>query len=556
MKKTLLLFFLLYRFVASAQEPDWLWAQSAYATYCEVNNVAIAPSGNTYATGVFDGWMNFPSATGSLPCLGNFDVFLIKYDPSGNVIWQRSAGGTDWDRVYGISCDASGNIYICGNFQSPTMTFGTITLNNSDPSSTSEDAFLAKYDSLGNVLWAKSWGKSTTEETFQDVVTDGSGNVFVTGNFSASPIGFGVDTLSMRGNGDGVIAKYDPNGNELLASSFGGNDYDLPVAIAIDNSSDVFVTGSYQSDVLHIQGDSLLSPTPTMHYSQVFVIKFDSLANVKWAKAGDGTYSENPTDIATDLSGNVIVAGYYSGRLSFGTDTMISIDQNDIYVTKMNANGNVQWIRSKGGPDQQSCRSVATDTAGNIYITGEFYDHTFIFGNDTLLSVTIASTEIDGYVAKYSPLGNEIWARGMLGNCPKHCNAVAVDRVDNAYCGGIVDNGTHFGTFTVGGSQIIYMARVGFTTFNSVNTISSNTGVNIFPDPALSSLTIKVNGGLRERVDLKISNILGQTFYSISGIYLNDQHEISVDVEKLPSGVYFVTGRSNDKTFSEKFVKN
>jgi hypothetical protein len=567
MKKALLLILLLAHFSANAQSPDWLWAEGAWASHCEVKNIAIDPSGYAYATGVFSGgWMNFPSMTGALPCLGNFDVFLIKYDPQGNVVWQKSAGGTDWDRVYGICCDTDGNIYICGNFESPTLDFGAITLNNSDPSSSSMDAFIAKYDSLGNVIWAKAWGNSSTYESFQDIVSDkqnpigfvadGPDNIFVTGYFSSSLIGFGLDTLSSNGDGDGVLAKYDSDGNQLLATSFGGIEHELSVAIAIDDSSNIFVTGSYISDVIYIQGDSLVSPTPSWLNEQVFVIKFDALANIIWAKPGDGNTGINPKDIATDFEGNVIVAGYFGGRLSFDTDTVISISQQDIYVAKLNINGNLQWLKSKGGPEHQICRSVATDPDGNIYITGEFYDASFIFGNDTLLSITTSISEVDGYVAKYSPLGDEIWARGMLGNCPKNCNAVAVDRNDNAYCGGIIDNGTHFGAYTVGGSSDIYMARVGFLTFSSINTSDNNIGINIFPNPALSLLTIKVSSDLSKPIDIKILNVIGQTVYLASGIYLNNQYEISIDIEKLPSGVYFITGQSNDNSFSEKFVKH
>ncbi len=79
------------------------------------------------------------------------DIFLVKYDDSGNVLWAKSAGGTDWDEGNSVAVDAYGNIYVTGYFDSPTITFDSDNLTNAG----NWDIFLVKYDASGTVTVGK-----------------------------------------------------------------------------------------------------------------------------------------------------------------------------------------------------------------------------------------------------------------------------------------------------------------------------------------------------------------------------------------------------------------
>lgn len=86
-------------------------------------------------------------------------LFLMFYSAncySQNWLWAKSAIGTIPDYGYSVSADAQGNVFVTGRFFSPTITFDTITLTNTDSSGNTEDIFIAKYDTSGNILWAKS----------------------------------------------------------------------------------------------------------------------------------------------------------------------------------------------------------------------------------------------------------------------------------------------------------------------------------------------------------------------------------------------------------------
>jgi hypothetical protein len=175
------------------------------------HGIALDGSGNAFITG----------STGSFG-EGNYDAFLLKYDSSGNQLWNKTWGGYNEDRGRGIAVDGSGNAFITGS----TRSYGE----------GGEDAFLLKYDSDGNLLWYKTWG-GYNEDRGRGIAVDGSGNAFITGY-----------TYSYgEGNSDEFLLKYDTSGNLLWNITWGGSDYDSGKGIALDDSGNAFITGSTNS---------------------------------------------------------------------------------------------------------------------------------------------------------------------------------------------------------------------------------------------------------------------------------------------------------------------
>ncbi|MEK6616208.1 MAG: hypothetical protein AABZ32_08880, partial [Bacteroidota bacterium] len=130
MKKLLLSLSIAICGIANAQAPNYLWAKSAGGTSNDyATSVTADASGNIIAAGSFvSPTITFGSTT--LTNAGSVDMFFVKYDPSGNVLWAKSAGGTSYDEATSVTADASGNIIAAGLFVSPTITFGSTTLTN------------------------------------------------------------------------------------------------------------------------------------------------------------------------------------------------------------------------------------------------------------------------------------------------------------------------------------------------------------------------------------------------------------------------------------------
>ncbi len=173
-------------------------------------DVAVDGAGNIYLSGFFSS-TNAHFGDITLTNLQKVDTFLVKHDSSGNVLWARSGGGAGEDRAAGVVVDTQGNSYLAGFFRSTVATFGTIMLTNKSsatpgPTGTTRDFFLVKYDSEGNVLWARQTGG--TEDDFNvGAAVDAVENVYVTGTFFSSQISFGNTNLNTSGRTDIFIAK-------------------------------------------------------------------------------------------------------------------------------------------------------------------------------------------------------------------------------------------------------------------------------------------------------------------------------------------------------------
>ncbi|HQF67438.1 MAG TPA: SBBP repeat-containing protein [Candidatus Cloacimonadota bacterium] len=214
---------------------NWLWVATGAINYGE--DIAVDSSGNVWVTGSFGGTAIIGSHT--LTASGGQDIFVAKLNPSGNWIWAARAGGSNEDNGHDIAVDGAGNAYVTGYFGG-TATFGSQTLTSSG----SWDAFVAKLDPDGNWLCAVQAGGSGCEEGY-GITVDGAGNAWVTGSYQNTAT-FGNHSLAYGGNGDIFIAKLDPSGNWLWATRAGGGDFDYGHDIVLDGAGNAWVTGEFR----------------------------------------------------------------------------------------------------------------------------------------------------------------------------------------------------------------------------------------------------------------------------------------------------------------------
>jgi hypothetical protein len=523
----------------------WLWAKSAGGTAAEAgNSVATDASGNAYVTG----WFNSPTLTFGSHTLTNSgsglpDIFLAKYDTSGNVLWAKSAEGINEDIGYSVAVDASGNAYVSGYFISPTLTFGSDTLTNSG----GDAIFLAKYDASGNVLWAKSAGGTGGEVGYSySVAVDASGNAYLTGYFYSFTITFGYNTLTNAGYDDIFLVKYDAGGNVLWAKSAGGTGYESGNSVAVDASGSAYVTGYYSSPSVIFGSDTLTNPGN----GDIFLAKYDAGGNILWAKSAGGTGGGGGNSVAVDASGNAYVTGYYSSpAIIFGSDTLTNVGDYDIFLAKYDAGGNVLWAKCAGGFINESGSSVTLDASGNAYVTGWFNSQTLTFGSDTLTNVDNG----DIFLAKYDAGGNVLWAKSAGGNNVDIGQSAAMDASGNAYVTGWFNSQTlTFGldTLTNTGAADIFLAKIKSSSNLGFNEPTNTFGLSIYPNPAADKISIQTSGTAYNS-NLSIRNLNGQQLM---------QQEITdptttIDVSTLPSGIYLVKVIGENGVQVGKFVK-
>ncbi len=351
-----------------------LWAkkQTAGGTASDVaKSVAADPSGNVIVTGNFDS-PSITFETTTLTNAGANDVFTVKYDPNGNVLWarQQEPGGCQNNDVpYRIAADAGGNVIITGNFQSPSITFGTTTLTNPMGTSATE-IFIVKYDPNGNVLWAKQQdANGSANELGGGVAADPSGNIIVSGWFNSPTVTFGTTTLTNSQSPNSIdifIVKYDCNGNVMWArqQDAGGTSNDNAINVTADAGGNVIVTGHFESGTITFGTTTLTNAG----VRDIFIVKYDSNGNVLWAKQQDagGTGADVGQCVTADVSGNVIVAGIYTAQtnppinITFDTTTLGMPPGNsagtpvNIFVAKLSGN-----VSAPNPPTPFNCDTTA-----------------------------------------------------------------------------------------------------------------------------------------------------------------------------------------------------
>jgi len=251
------------------------------------------------------------------------DLFLAKFNSQGNAIWAKKMGGIDEERCMGIAVTRSGNIYLCGQFKSDTLSTGSLKLGNSAPGN--YDSYLAKFDRKGNPVYIKEINRHMVQ---QAIATDNSGNVYTTGNFNAQVV-LGTDTLRNTAlSTDVFLAKYNPAGSIKWARSAGGVLNEQGQNIVIDQCGTIWLAGqlgntggNFGGYSMNFSGHTIAEP-PGSLVDPTFVAQYDTLGNyLKCVAMPSG--SDDFMGLAVDNRGNFYVGGdYWQTGMVFGNDTL------------------------------------------------------------------------------------------------------------------------------------------------------------------------------------------------------------------------------------------
>jgi hypothetical protein len=360
---------------------NFVWAKKFGASGSDKgNSIAVDASGNVYATGWFNGTVDFdPSAsvTFNLTSAGNTDAFIVKLDATGNFVWAKQIGSSGGDNGRGIVLDASGNVYSTGNF-SGTVDFDPSAATFTVASAGAQDAYISKLDGAGNFVWAKTLGGTADDKGFS-VDLDASGNVFVTGEFAGTcdmDPGAAVANLVSGGATDIFISKLDASGNYVWGkAAMSGTSDDWATALKVD-AGNVYVSGQFTGTADADPGAATFTFTSNGAYD-TFVSKLDAAGSLLWSKQIGGTSDDVCRAIAVDGTGKVYLTGGFQNTVDFDpavatTYTLTSNGGSDIFILNLDASGNYIWAGQIGGSGYDDAFYISSDAAANISVTGTF----------------------------------------------------------------------------------------------------------------------------------------------------------------------------------------
>ncbi|MEO8148652.1 MAG: T9SS type A sorting domain-containing protein [Bacteroidia bacterium] len=546
-KRIYLIILLLACRICSAQTPNWQWA------YCGGGNghdmgrgIITDASGNIYATGNFDPpSITFGSIT--LAATGARDAFVVKYDASGNVKWAKKFGGIYSESGLAITADYFGGIYITGTFNSPSIIFNNDTIINNGIG----NVFIAKFDSSGNEIWATSAGGTGSGAAYS-IGVDVFGNTCITGKYNSPTITFGSTTLSNSGQFDVFIAKFDASGNPLWAKKAGGNGVEEAYSVCSDLVGNVYATGSFWSDSITIDNTTIGKGG----WANLYVAKFDASGNMLWLKSAGGvTGFESALSLAMtiDNSGNSYITGVISGTgITFGTYSLSSNGAyNDVMVVKYDGNGNVLFAKKAGGGNTEWGEGISIDAGGNLYVTGRYEGGAAQFGTTTLPNNGYS----DCHVTKFDASGNVMWAVGFGGLQFEWCTGIANNANGSIYITGqfrstsIALGGIILTNASIDTTADYFIAKLGSTTGLFEENYSTNS-TTIYPNPFSNKLTIAA--GNKELSEIILYDIASRLL--LRQKFLNS---ISLNTEQLTKGVYiYEVKNKNGLCTKGKIVKD
>jgi hypothetical protein len=360
---------------AAAQSQTWI-RQIGSAGFEAVLGMASDGAGGTFVVG---------EANWSLggPHLGNYDIWVARYDDAGDRAWIRQFGTTTWDSLGlgGAAPDGAGGLFLVGT------TGGSLAA----PFAGWADAWVARFDGAGSQLWARQFGSVRGERAY-GAAADGSGGVYVCGETNSLFGGPGF------GGSDAWLLRYDSNGVLHWFRKLGSDAEDVAYGVTAGSTGNVYVCGQ------------TLGPLAGFALGgwDAWLACFDAAGNELWRRQfGTDTFDEAMT-AAPDGWGGVYVAGRTWGNLG-GTNAGFT----DAWLARYDAAGARLWTSQMGLDRYDRIRGSAADGLGGVYVVGE---------TDGPLCGPFAGWT-DGWLAHYDSAGVQTWTF-QLGT----------DQYDGAYC--------------------------------------------------------------------------------------------------------------------------
>ena len=355
------------------------------AGYDSATALCVDTSGNIFMVGQTNSPNGIAtSGTFQTSLTGSFEGFLSKFSASGKLFWASYSSGNRNTNVLAVATDLSGNVFITGNTTSDSDiatsgAYQTFYAGSLSYPYLFSDAFVAKFNGSGSKLWGTYFGGRYNNIGY-GICTDTLGNAYITGstNSDSGIASAGAYRTSFAGGQkrDAFLAKFSSSGKKLWATYYGGSGDDVGEAISSDNSGNVYITGSTQSDTgIATKG---AYQTSNKGYSNntynAFLAKFNSKGSLGWATYYGGSWGENGFGICTDASASIYLIGITRSDSGIATSgaylTSNPVGSGKTYLAKFNSSGNLNWGTYYGGTCQNWGYSSSSDNLGNVYISG------------------------------------------------------------------------------------------------------------------------------------------------------------------------------------------
>ncbi len=367
---------------------------------------------------------------------GSNDGIIIKYSSSGEVEWTKEIGGSKSDRINSITPTEDGGFIVGGYFESDSIDLGNgKTLTNNNPNIATE-GMIIKYNSTGEVEWAKTIGGSKSDRINSITQTE-DGGFIAGGYFQSSIIDLGNGkSLSNNGNSDGIIIKYSSSGEIEWAKAIGGIYNESINSITPTEDGGFIAGGEFESRLIDLSNGKSLNNNGSF---DGMIIKYNSSGEVEWARGLGGDSSDVINSVNTTRDGRILAGGSLgSSSVNLGNGEILNnngssdgmiIKYKQVEVPEIT----IKKAQGVGGNDDDKITTISPTKDGG-YIAGGYFESSSIDleNGESLSNKSDSTIYSDGMIIKYNNSGKVEWAKGFGGSNSDYINSV-VQTEDGGY---------------------------------------------------------------------------------------------------------------------------
>lgn len=538
-----------------AQPFAWVAPVTSYAVG---KAVAVDAQGNVYSCGNANAQVDFDPGPGqALSPTGsgvNGDIYVVKYDNTGNYLWHYLVGGSSTDIAKNVVVDGNGDVLVSGSYSGffdwdPGP--GVV-----QPGVGNSDCFVLKVSSAGAFLWLQRI-TGAGEDQDHGLAVDAANNVYVTG-YNSDDVTFsnGDTTLQHQGGvWDGYYAKYGGDGGFRWAKSIAGNGVQRGMSVACSGAH-LYLYGSCTGTTVVNGSDTLALPASPW---ATYVCKTDTAGSVIWLKSQTAMDNMGAEVVRTN-GANVYLFASFRGTVDAdpGPGILSLVPPSPSYpqtlFVQLDTSGNAVWANQLQGNIHFDCvGDIALDANGGVVVTcaiAQTQDYDPGPGDATITPVQ----PNDLFIAHYDASGSFLWVRMITtGETFDTASGVAVDAADNVFMTGSYGDSAVFdpgpgGTYHTASSSTAFTVKYGPSLSTGQATAAPAPTLQLMPNPTSGNLTL---AGAFERGDALV--ILDHAGRSVMHL-VAQEHLMQLAVGHLKPGVYTLVWTGRSGRASERFV--
>lgn len=378
--------------VKYAPDGQVIWARSGGSVAGEsVSAIATDSSGNVYLTGHFGYHIIYPTtitdtaffSEDTIVSNGNIDIYLAKYDSTGNIVWLNGYG-SNYNDDYGLclAINNSQKLIFSGSFNNA----GFIYFGNSIIDGSLGSMLMIKMDQNANIEILKQYKSSCTSISY-----DKYDNIYAYGYIGNNTDFDGLIAANVSSGfvgGGGFLVKFNSNLNAQWVNSIGGINNGssnagvvIPTFIRTTLDGNFYIAGSYANCGLVFPNITTL---PNKGAFEIFLAKYDTWGNLQWAKSMGGLSDDGPPFIYLDEQEHCYVTGYVRYQAFFDQDTVTCYGVNDVFLAQYDKNGKANWAVNMGGTGNEAAMAIDGSPDGSIYLAGSFSSDYFNYQSNNI----------------------------------------------------------------------------------------------------------------------------------------------------------------------------